>query len=197
MRRLLPLLLVTATSGCSWLVGYDVLPQLPSPVRLRATAADKLPGLAVDVTALGIGDRVPTEKNMWGRTARAVNPYGEDTLVFRASLVNAGDRPAFLTPSRATLSADGEAPRPARTLDDYRRRWPTWAVDGHDQEADRAAAIGYVLDTMLVDRMLSPDGRVEGRLAFALPHVTRKLDLVLPVRTADTSKDLHFVWEVF
>ena len=182
--------------GCAFVLGYDQLPQPKAAFRARPDVATaKFAGLVGDARAPGPGERVVTDRNLLGRVARAVNPYGEDVLVVRLELVNASSSLAVVSPSRATLVVDDAAPRPAMGLDDFRKRWPTWAVADAEQTTDREQAIASVLDTLLLDRLLEPGSRTTGRLAFVLPRVRGHLAVVLPVRVADEGGSLSFAWE--
>jgi hypothetical protein len=189
----------TFLQGCAWMMGHDVLPQAPQPFHVRPEKVSAHLGqLLGDARFLGPGERVATERNAVGRVARAVNPYGDDALVFMVDLVNADDRPASVEPSKARLTAElPVVTRNALQLDDFRHRWPTWAVDGPEQSADRGAAIGYVLDTLLLDRLIEGGARTSGRVAFALTPATERLVLTLPAKTGDAAGTLTFNWEVF
>lgn len=201
MSRHILLALVAAAStlgGCAWLMGYDQLPQPSAPFRVaRATLTTHVDDLGADARFLGPGERIATDHTVLGRVARAVNPYGEDSLVFDLTLTNAGSVPAAVLPSQAQLAADGAKAMPARTLDEFRRRWPTWAVEGPEQTTDRAAAMGFVMDTLLLDRQVMPNASARGRLAFALQRPVRKLSLTVPVRVGEHNSALAFTWEVF
>jgi hypothetical protein len=193
------LIALALAPGCTWLMGQDMLPHTLLAFRVRQEkVTSKLGDLVADASLLGVGERIATERNGVGRVARAVNAYGDDTLVFDIGLMNAGEGPASVEPSKAKLTASlPSVTRAARTLDDFRQRWPTWAVDGAEQGADRTAAIGFVLDTLLLDRLIEGGARTQGRVVFPITMATERLELTLPAKTADHAGALTFVWEVF
>jgi hypothetical protein len=83
-------------------------------------------------------------------------------------------------PQKATLAyGEGTSAR-ARTLDDYRRRWPTWAVTNDQEGQDQAAAYQHVLSTLLIERQVPPGESTEGRLAFPVQPAKDALTLSLP-----------------
>jgi hypothetical protein len=115
-----------------------------------------------------------------------VNPYGEDTLVFELSARNAGPEGLVLLPQQATLAVGADKSRKARTLDDYRKRWPAWAAVGAEQLADRDFAYHAVLETLLIERLVPAGGEAKGRLAFPTGVVLSgaEMALALPYRVA-------------
>jgi len=124
-----------------------------------------------------------------------VNPYGEDSLVFHVLLMNPTDHVALVTPTEATLEGPSGS-KPARTLDDFRRRWPSWAVESPDQDADRNAAIEALLQSILLDRIVPPNGETEGRIAFPAYRPGDHMTLHLPLKADGRRQVLDFSWEV-
>lgn len=183
MRRGWAVLALSAlsSSGCAWLLGQGEVPQPAAPVRVaeRAQAAQAGP-LKLEVSFLGVGDRIATATNLVGRVARAVNPYGEDTFVFRLTAANSGDEPVVLLPQKATLAYGEGTVEHARTLDDYRKRWPAWAVTNDQEGEDQAAAYANVLGSLLIERQVPPGDSTEGRLAFPAHPAKDALTLRLP-----------------
>lgn len=173
-----------STSGCAWLFGHGELPQVPATFKpAQATAVAAVDGLTIRATFLGPGQRIRSATNFWGRVSRAVNPYGADSLVFQVSLRNEGPKTLVVQPTGATLSLDGGPGLRARVMDDYRKRWPTWAVTHPDEGTDQAAAYAELLETILIERALPPGGMVEGRLAFPAGPVLRSITLSLPIES--------------
>jgi hypothetical protein len=200
MRRLLTALVllgVAMTPGCAWLVGHDSLPDLPAPFTLEnKTVSRASGGVRVEGTFLGVGERIVTARNMIGRIARVANPYGEDSLVFRLEVENDNKDPVILLPHQATLSIDGGAGRPARTLADYRKRWPSWAVTSDDEGEDQGAAYRHVVDTLLIERIVRSRQRADGRVAF--PRVVAKstVTMTLPLQEGFVKRNLELTWKV-
>jgi hypothetical protein len=188
--------LAVSTSGCAWLIGLDRLPQPLPPFQAVEPLRDlRTPDLHIKARYLGVGERIVSATTPLRRFARAVNPYGEDSLVFHLLVMNPTDHVALVLPSEATLEgATGR--KPARTLDDFRRRWPSWAVETPDHDADRAAAIEYVLQTALLDRLVPPNGEVEGRVAFPVFRPGEAMSLKLPVKVEGRRQVLVLDWVV-
>jgi hypothetical protein len=177
------LVLGLSLGGCTWLLGHGDVPQPRSPVAVaepQQTAV--VGGLRVEARLLGVGERIVTSRNAFGRVGRVVNPYGEDVLVFLVRAVNEGADPVVLLPQQATLSVGTGEPVPALTLDAYRRRWPAWPVTNDREGEDQAAAYAHVLQTLLLERQVPPGEVTEGRLAFPLRPAREALTLKLPVR---------------
>ena len=75
----LSLLLGLSLGGCTWLLGHGDVPQPRSPVVVaEARQAASVGGLRVEARLLGVGERIVTARNAFGRVGRVVNPYGED-----------------------------------------------------------------------------------------------------------------------
>jgi hypothetical protein len=183
-------------SGCAWLIGHAEVPQPRSPLEVASPVQTvRLGGLTLEARFAGVGDRRETARNWLGRLARVVNPYGEDTWLFEIAATNGGAEDVVLLPRDATLVQDGGEPRRARTLDDYRRRWPTWAIEGDEQAHDRHAAYGAVLDSILLERHLAPGGRAAGRLAFPGGRGAGSLTLQLPVLLGTRRETARWRWE--
>lgn len=188
--------LAISTSGCAWLVGLDRLPQPVPPFQAVEPARElRTADLHVKARYLGVGERVVTATTPLGRIARAVNPYGEDSLVFQVLVMNPTDHVALVIPTEATLEGPNGR-KAARTLDDFRRRWPSWAVENPDHEADRAAALEHVLQTVLLDRLVPPNGETEGRIAFPAYRPGDDMTLKLPIKTEGRRTVLSLRWEV-
>lgn len=197
MRALAALALFQGLTGCAWLLGHDVVPQAPSPFRLEpATATAEAGGLRVQGAYLGLGERIVTHRNLFGRVGRVANPYGEDSLVFQLAIENRSQEPLVVLPHQATLAVDGGTPHPARTLADYRKRWPTWAVTHPDEGEDQGAAYQHVVDTLLIERVVRAGQSSEGRLAF--PRAVAKSELVvrLPYQVGFRKQHLELKWSV-
>jgi hypothetical protein len=184
---------LASTSGCAWLIGEGELPQPEQPVRLGVPVLPLAGGLAGTATFLGVGDRTVTATNWFGRIGRVVNAYGEDTFVFELHATNTLMEAVVLEPSKATLSYGAETVH-ARSLDDYRRRWPTWAVTTPDEGHDQQAAYQAVLNTLLLDRQLAPGETTSGRLAFPKRAVTEGLTLALPYIVGRQRRSLSLWW---
>ena len=185
----------SALNGCAWLLGHGDLPQPPEPVRVSEPVQTLSQGpLAATGRFLGVGERIVTARNALGRIGRVVNPYGEDTFVFRLRLENRGGEPLVLLPEAATLALGEGRVEAARTLDDYRKRWPTWAVTNDQQGHDQNAAYTFVLDSLLIERVLPPGEAVEGRLAFPAGPVSAGLTLRLPYRMGREAHALTMTW---
>lgn len=183
MRRGWAVLALSAltSSGCAWLLGQGEVPQPASPVRVAEPAQALHAGpLKLAVRFMGVGDRIVTATNMVGRVARVVDPYGEDTFVFRLTATNTGDEPVVLLPQKATLAYGEGTVVHARTLDDYRRRWPAWAVTNDQEGEDQAAAYANVLGSLLIERQVPPGESTEGRLAFPVHPAKGALTLSVP-----------------
>ncbi|MFP5503274.1 MAG: hypothetical protein ACLGIN_12370, partial [Candidatus Sericytochromatia bacterium] len=168
--RLVPalfLLAVMPLGGCAWLLGHGEPPQPEAPFFVEAAVAEAgAGGLAVSATFEGVGKRLVSERNWAGRAGTVVNPYGADSLVFSLTLANEGPEALVLLPQAATLALGDRPPLPARTLDDYRARWPLWAVRDTRDRDHRQAAYAHLLETLLIERRLRPGDRVVGAIAF-------------------------------
>jgi hypothetical protein len=152
--------------------------------------------LKLEVTFQGVGERIVTATNVVGRIARVVNPYGEDTFVFRVVATNSGNESLVLLPQKATLSLGQGTPERARGLDDYRKRWPTWAVTSNQEGEDQAAAYAHVLGTLLLERQVPPGGSTEGRLAFPVRPAREALTLKLPYALGRKEKEAVLRWSL-
>jgi hypothetical protein len=197
LRRLLPLALAAAaTPGCAWLLGHAEPPQPRDPVRpVPVTIAAVAGPLTLEATWLGPGERVVTARNLVGRAARVVNPYGEDTFRIRLVARASGADPVVLLPERATLGDAAGPPRRARTLAAFRARWPAWAVTSDEQDADRQAAMAHVLDTLLVERGVPAGRETAGILAFAAFRPVGRLVLTVPHRVGLRTHEATLAWE--
>lgn len=149
----------------------------------------------MEATWLGVGERIVTTRNAFGRAARVVNAYGEDSFVISVIIRPTGANVVALLPERATLGDEGDKPVRARTLTDYRSRWPGWAVASEAEEADRIAAYNHILDTLLIERTLPMGTVVTGRLAFPTFAARRKLTLTLPYRDGIRIGAIAVTWE--
>jgi hypothetical protein len=199
LRRLLAAALMASLlplGGCAWLLGYSEVPQPASPVRVTAPLAMATNG-RVRLTAhfLGVGERMVSEHNLWGRAARVVDPYGEDSFVIDVMLDNQGHDDLVVQPQAATLQIGTAAPLKTRSLDDYRKRWPTWPVSTQDEGTDQAFAYKQVLDTLLLERLVHAGESVNGRLAFPAEHGSGPMSLKLPYKVGGDRKEVVAVWE--
>lgn len=183
--------------GCAWLIGQDHLSQPLPP--FRAVEAQRevrvAPGVSVKATYQGVGERIVVATTPLGRIARAVNPFGEDTLVVDLDVTNASREPITVLASAAKLSGPG-GERRVRSLDDYRKRWPTWAVENDEQERDRSAAMDFVLEHLMGDRLVEPDKTANGRLAFPVFRAGASLTLTLPLRLAGARRGVELTWDI-
>ena len=184
------------SSGCAWLFGHGELPQPRDPVRpvpaqARATAGP----LAMEATWLGVGERIVTARNVWGRAARMVNPFGADTYRVRITLRATGPEPVVILPERATLADDAGHERPARTLADYRARWPGWAAVSDAEDADRRAAYEHLLGVVLIAREVGSAEDVVGEIGFPAFPPVRKLTLRLPYERGFKPGAVTATWE--
>ncbi|MBU6428142.1 MAG: hypothetical protein KGR26_03965, partial [Cyanobacteria bacterium REEB65] len=140
----------------------------PVPTRLSFTpdkaAASEL-GLHGTAQYLGPGERIPTVRSLFGNILRVVDPYGAEQIVFDVTVDNASDRLAVLQPQGARLRIPDRI-QPARTLQDYKRAWPTYPIQDDDMALDQAAAFGFVVRTLLLEQQLMPGDSAEGRVAF-------------------------------
>jgi hypothetical protein len=177
---------LTLSSGCTWLLGQGELPQPQALVRVANMRADyALQGLHVAADFLGAGERVVTSRNVWGRVARLVNPFGEGTLVFKVRMDNQTQASLIVYPQRATLTLGAGAEVPSLGLADYRKRWPVWPVETAEQSTDQQAAYDFVLNSLLIQRIVAPGLATEGRLAFLAVSGPGELSLKLPYRLGD------------
>lgn len=189
---LMPLL---AGTGCAWLLGHYQLPQPRDPVRpLPATVHAVVGPLTLEGTWLGPGERLVTATRPWGAADRVVNPYGEDTFRIRL-LARAGAEAVVLLPARATLADAAGTSRSARTLADFRARWPGWAVTADEQDADRRAAYEHVLDTLLVEREVPAGQETTGIVAFPAFQPSGRLTLTLPCGVGLRAQSATLSWE--
>lgn len=197
MRRMALLAgLTLGTSGCTWLMGHGDVPQPRSPQQVVAAEAHaRVANVTAQVRFLGVGERVMVSRNVWGRVGRVVNPYGEDTLLFDVRVANGGEYPITLLPAEARLQVDRSAEARPRSLDDFRARWPSWAVANTQQGEDRDAAYRFVLDTLLLERLVPPGESASGRLAFPLGAETGDLKLSLPYKEGRHKPVLLFKWK--
>lgn len=195
LRRSLALLALLPLGGCTWLFGYGTPPQPAPPLRLAADTQQANVGpLRLSVRCTGAGERQVSARNLFGRAARVVDPYGEDVLVFEVTAANTGSDPLFLDAPSATLTlADGHALKPL-TLDDYRDRWPTWPIVGADEAADQRFAYQRVLDTLLLARMVPPGETARGRMAFANAVGPLPMTLRMPYRLGLASAAVTLTW---
>lgn len=188
--------LITPLGGCAWLLGHAEAPQPRDPVRpLPATVRAAGGPLALTATWLGVGERVVTARNVWGRVGRVVNAFGEDTFRVRVELRATGPEPVVVLPERATLADEAGPPRPARTLAAFRARWPGWAVTNDEQEADRKAAYEHVLGLLLIEREIAPGAETSGIVAFPAFAAKRKLVMRLPYRVGFKPHEAVATWE--
>lgn len=184
-------------SGCAWLMGHDQLPERPAPFHVEATTVEaRSGGLTVKGTWLGEGELVVTGRNLVGRIGRAANPYGDDTLVFQIEIENGGQDPIVVLPDKSTLTIDGAAPRVNRTLADYRKRWPSWAVTTAEEGEDQAAAYKHVVDTILIERLVRPGQTAEGRMAFPRAVAKSEMVLRLPYQVGFRKQHLELTWRI-
>lgn len=197
MRRLaLFLFSIAQLQGCAWLLGHAEVPQPRDPVRpLPLIAKAQAAPLAVSAEWLGLGDRIVTARNPWGRAARVVNAFGEDSFQIRVDVRATGTEPVVLLPEMATVADDGGTPRKARTLAAFRARWPGWPVETDEQEADRKAAYEHVLGLLLIEREVQPGSQTTGVLAFPAFTPRRKLILTFPYRVGFKGGELKLIWE--
>ncbi len=193
--RLVALAAALANTGCAWLIGHYEVPQPRDPVGpLPATVHATVGPLTLTGTWLGPGERIVTAKRPWGAAARVVNPYGADT--FRVRLVaRATAEAVVLLPQRATLADAAGTSRQARTLADFRARWPGWAVTVDDEDADRRAAYEHVLDTLLVEREVPAGQETTGIVAFPAFAPAGRLTLTLPCRVGLRRQVATLSWE--
>ena len=200
MRRLLGAIALvlastSALGGCAWLLGHGDLPQPRSPVRPQNPRVSVTEGtVAAQCEFLGLGERLATAHNAFGRLSRVVNPYGEDTFVFRVRIENRGQGAIVVYPAAARLDVGAEAPLEARTLEAYRSRWPAWAVTNEREGEDQLRAYTHILQTMLIERQIPAGESSEGRLAFPVAPVRDTFQLTLPYRQAQASRTLTFRW---
>jgi hypothetical protein len=197
VRKALALSVVLGLSlgGCTWLLGHGDVPQPRSPVQVaEAQQTAVVDGLRLEARLLGVGERIVTARNAFGRVGRVVNPYGEDVFVFQVRAVNAGADPVVLLPHQATLSVGTGDPVNALTLDAYRRRWPAWPVTNDQQGEDQSAAYAHVLQTLLLERQVPAGEATEGRLAFPVRPAREALTLKLPVRFMRETRLLTLRW---
>lgn len=200
MRRLhgaIALVLATTPGlgGCAWLLGHGDLPQPRSPVRPQDPRVSVTEGaLAAQCEFLGLGERLVTATNAFGRLSRVVNPYGEDTFVFQVRIENRGQGAIVVLPAGARLDVGAESPLEPRTLDAYRTRWPSWAVTNEREGEDQGRAYTHVLQTLLLERQVPAGESTEGRLAFPVAPVRDTFKLTLPYRQAQASRTLTFRW---
>ena len=194
-RLLLVLAPLSASTGCAWLLGHTDLPRPRDPVApIPATARTVAGPLTLEATWLGPGARIVTATRPWGTAARVVNPYGADT--FRIRLVaRAGAEPVVLLPDRATLADGAGARHPARTLADFRARWPAWPVTTDEEDFDRRAAYAHVLDTLLVEREVPAGRETTGILAFPAFPGKGRIVLTLPHRLGFRLHAATLTWE--
>jgi hypothetical protein len=191
----LSLALGLSLGGCTWLLGHGDVPQPRSPVQVaEAQQAAVVGGLRLEARLLGVGERIVTARNAFGRVGRVVNPYGEDVFVFQVRAVNEGTDPVVLLPHQATLSVGTGDPVSALTLDAYRRRWPAWPVTNNQEGEDQAAAYAHVLQTLLLERQVPAGETTEGRLAFPVRPAREALTLKLPVRFMRETRVLTLRW---
>lgn len=195
LARALLVCAAASSSGCAWLLGHRDVPQPRDPVRpLPATVRATAGPLALEGTWLGPGARIVTATRPWGAADRVVNPYGADT--FRIRLVaRATGEPVDLLPQRATLADARGTVKPARTLADFRARWPGWAVTTDEEDADRKAAYEHVLDTLLVEREVPAGGETTGIVAFPAFPAAGRITLTLPCRVAMKPLVATLAWE--
>lgn len=194
-RPLLLLVPLLGSTGCAWLLGHAEVPQPRDPVApVPAIARTTAGPLALEAAWLGPGARIVTAKRPWGTAARVVNPYGADSFRIRVTARAAGE-PAVLLPHRATLG-DGLGPaKAARTLADFRARWPAWAVSSDEEDADRRAAYEHLLDTLLVEREVPAGAETTGIVAFPAFAAAGKVVLSLPYRVDRRDGVATFTWE--
>ncbi|HEY9722346.1 MAG TPA: hypothetical protein V6D47_10045 [Oscillatoriaceae cyanobacterium] len=194
-KRLLALLALLPLGGCTWLFGYGTLPQPEPPLRVAADTQQARSGpLQLSVRFRGAGEREISARNLWGRAARAVDPYGEDVLVFEVTAANTGTDPLILNAPAATLTlANGQVYKPL-TLDDYRDRWPTWPIVGADEAADQHFAYQAVLTTILLQRMVPPGQSAAGRLAFAGVTGAMPMSLRVPFSVGLENETVTLDW---
>jgi hypothetical protein len=69
-------------------------------------------------------------------------------------------------------------------------------VENADHEADRTAALDYVLQTALLDRLVPPNGETEGRIAFPAYRPGDDMTLKLPIKAEGQRAVLSLRWEV-
>jgi hypothetical protein len=182
--------------GCAWLFGHAEVPQPRDPVRPRLPIA-KAQAAPLEVSAewIGLGDRIVTARNPWGRAARVVNAFGEDSFQVRVTARAAGTEPVVLLPEKATIADDGGTPRKARTLNEFRARWPGWPVETDEQESDRKAAYEHVLGLLLIEREVQPGMETAGVLAFPAFTPRHRLILTFPYRVGFKGSELKLAWE--
>lgn len=191
----LGLVLACSLGGCTWLLGHGDVPQPRSPVVVaEAQQTTVVGGLRLEARLLGVGERIVTARNAFGRVGRVVNPYGEDVFVFQVRAVNEGAEPVVLLPQQATLSVGTGDPVSALTLEAYRKRWPAWPVTNDQEGTDQSAAYTHVLQTLLLERQVPAGESTEGRLAFPVRPAREALTLKLPVRFMRETRVLTLRW---
>lgn len=197
--RALALVLAPAgLTGCAWLLGHAEPPVPPAPfVPATARARASQGPLAAEARFLGAGRPLVLSRNLLGRAERVSNPLGADSFVFELSVTNRGPAPLVVLPQLATLALGDREPSLARTLDDYRRRWPAWAAGGATERADQAASYGHVLARLLLERRVGPGATAAGALAFPARGGPGALTLRLPYQAGGASprRWLAFRWE--
>lgn len=201
-RLLAALLLALAPlDGCAYLFGYADVPSPAEPVHVLRPVVDHQFGpLGVEARFVGVGERLVSARNLWGRAGRVVDVYGADSLVFALRLENrSADADLIVLPQHATL-AFGQGPaRASRTLDDYRKRWPAWAAVSDEEKADQQFAYQTLLDTLLIERYLGPGKRLLGEIAFPLqplPPAGAAMTLTLPFRIGLEDQTASFQWRL-
>ena len=195
--RALLLLATMPLGGCAWLIGHGEPPQPEAPFFTEAAGVEARVGdLTVEATFEGVGKRLVSERNWAGRAGTVVNPYGADSLVFTLSLANEGQEPLVLLPQAAPLAFGDRPPLPARTLDDYRARWPLWAVRDTSERDHRQAAYAHLLETLLIERRLKAGDRVVGAIAFPTAPARDPMVLVLPFEQGSARRHVTLTWRL-
>lgn len=191
--KFLSLLFALTLTGCDIGLRYRVVQPEPHLFLEPRQASFSLQYLEATASALGPGERIATARSPIGNIQRVVNPYGEDQFLFNIEVANRGERPVLLKAAEARLEASGRR-IPAKTLEDYKKAWPTYPIADAEMARDQAAAFTFVLRSMLLERLVLAGEGVKGRLAFPSPAGAKgDLILTLPVETTGT---LRFVFKV-
>lgn len=188
--------LLMAIAGCDPGLRFRLRPPEERLAVLPREATASVGPILSTVRYLGPGELVPTSYNVIGAIMRAVNPYGEDQILFEVEVQNEGSDRITLVPDSAVLDT-GTRRIAALGLGHYRRAWPTYPIVDLEMAKDQAVAFTHVLRTILVERHVLPGDRVVGRLAFPAPAgALGPLRLSLPLRTESGTASLDFDFKV-
>ncbi len=191
-----PLAAALFLAGCSFGLVYHV--DQPAERLVFAPGRATAQVLGVDATAsyLGPGERIATSRTLLGNITREVDPYGEDQILFAVTVRNSSDSVAVVEPKAARLVVLHQV-EAARTLDDYKKAWPTYPIESENMATDQAEAFAYVLRTLLLEQQIVQGDSAAGRLAFPAPggaEGTASIDL--PVTVGGESGTLRFAFRV-